>query len=704
MQSCKQDEIQREAALELLKKNPVFWSRLGFGYDPPLKNNSGRPLVFTENLSKYGKYHRSFQSIGVNIHTCIVHLGWMGVDEYDYSLTDRVLEEIFQQNSDIYFIPRVKLNVPVDWCYENPEEVFVYPNGPQTAEEIRAMVGTLQQDYIGYDAPQGYYMAGDYVDTRPNVGGLIARQSFSSQKWLHDAGIAFEKFIDHLESGKYGDRILGYHIAYGTSGECVLWGRISGRYGDYGIGHKQKFYQWGLEKYGSQQELSQAWNQTNITPENLQLPTPEARYNQNSSIKDYFRDNENGVIVTDFDEFSSKINADAIEYFARIVRRKAPTKLTGAFYGYFIHIDNSAYTGYLALERLLNSPHIDFFAAPKSYYRCRAGEPGGVLCAAQSVNRRKLWLDELDNRTHLAKNVPEKYLSANFEETKTVFWREYAKNLADSSGFWWMDLGGDWFDSPDIMETFSQITQVNKFLQAEVHHSEADILVILDEQCLVHMNICPELRLGFMEDFLCELHNTGCITDVYRLSDLEFLDLSQYKLIIFAHTFEIADHQRKYINNISADKVLLFNYAAGIISETSVSLDNCRKLTGIALEEYWDDRFAFPQLRAEVSKTIRPNGGVNMVNTQPFLQAADLRAITDHIGCHAYAPCGCTVYGDCRFVGIFPSEDIDTEIVMRKKGTYQNILTGEVYTNVERIPLKLKAKEAAFYIKQPKDV
>ena len=85
-------------------------------------------------------------------------------------------------------------------------------------------------------------MAGDYVDPRPNVGGMIARQSFSSQKWLHDAGIALEKFIDHLETGKYGDRIMGYHIAYGTSGECVLWGRISARYGDYGIGHKKPLF------------------------------------------------------------------------------------------------------------------------------------------------------------------------------------------------------------------------------------------------------------------------------------------------------------------------------------------------------------------------------------------------------------------------------------------------------------------------------
>ena len=38
---------------EYLRNNPVFWSRLGFCYDPPLKNEQGKPLVFTENFEKY---------------------------------------------------------------------------------------------------------------------------------------------------------------------------------------------------------------------------------------------------------------------------------------------------------------------------------------------------------------------------------------------------------------------------------------------------------------------------------------------------------------------------------------------------------------------------------------------------------------------------------------------------------------------------
>ena len=138
--------MNKKQALELLKNNPVFWSRLGFCYDPPLPDEKGQPLVFQPDFTYQLKIHDDFSDSGIKIHTCILHSGWVGVDKYDYSLCDKVLEGIFKSGKTRYFIPRIKLNVPIDWCRENPEEVFVYENGPQTAEEIRALAGTLKQD------------------------------------------------------------------------------------------------------------------------------------------------------------------------------------------------------------------------------------------------------------------------------------------------------------------------------------------------------------------------------------------------------------------------------------------------------------------------------------------------------------------------------------------------------------------------------
>ena len=116
--------MNKKQALEILKNNPVFWSRLGFCYDPPLSDEKGQPLVFQPDFTYQLKIHDDFSDAGVKIHTCILHSGWVGVNKYDYSLCDKVLEGIFKSGKTLYFIPRIKLNVPIGWCRENPEEVF----------------------------------------------------------------------------------------------------------------------------------------------------------------------------------------------------------------------------------------------------------------------------------------------------------------------------------------------------------------------------------------------------------------------------------------------------------------------------------------------------------------------------------------------------------------------------------------------------
>ena len=89
--------MTREEACRLLADAPVFWSRLGFCYDPPRAGADGKPIVFCEDFAKYRRCHYAFSAIGVNVHSSIIHSGWMGVDRYDYSLTDRTLDALLSE-------------------------------------------------------------------------------------------------------------------------------------------------------------------------------------------------------------------------------------------------------------------------------------------------------------------------------------------------------------------------------------------------------------------------------------------------------------------------------------------------------------------------------------------------------------------------------------------------------------------------------
>ena len=175
--------MNKDNITDFLGKNPFFWSRLGFCYDPPRAGKDGKQIIFSRDFEDYRRVHRQFADAGVKLHTTILHSGWVADGKFDYTLTDEILDEVFRGNPDIYYMPRVKLNVPPDWCRNHPEDTFVYYFGPRDAESISALAETPEQDYFGFDS-DGYSVNGGkgvWKDDRVNRGGLIGLQSFSSE-------------------------------------------------------------------------------------------------------------------------------------------------------------------------------------------------------------------------------------------------------------------------------------------------------------------------------------------------------------------------------------------------------------------------------------------------------------------------------------------------------------------------------------------
>ena len=397
----------------ILRNKTIFWSRLGIGIGHKALDEDGNPVIGNDTFSEL-KYHQDFYKRGIKLHSFILEAGWVGDGVYNFTTTDKTMDAAVQIGEDAMLIPRIKLDPPYEWLKNNPEEVCVYYGGPQTTEEISALVDTPLHDQLGYDAPDGMYM-GNPKYTRPNVGGKISNQSFSSDKWLHDTKEMLKVLLTHLEE-KYGDKILGYHIAYGVSGETLLWGRVKRDCGDYGINHQRKFKAFLKEKYGIEAEIA----------------PPEQRYFKRDNASDYMRAND--PVSRYYDEFMGEINSYAIEYLCKAVKEIAPTKLTGVFYGYFMGIAQTGYTGHTHIQKLLDSPYVDFFAAPKLYDRCAPGDSSGEHSITQSVNLTKVWVDECDVRTHLAApDTPKIWASENMLQTRNALYRELSKNLSHNS-------------------------------------------------------------------------------------------------------------------------------------------------------------------------------------------------------------------------------------------------------------------------------
>ena len=712
--------------MELLRTHSVFWSKLGYCYDPPRKGPDGKYILFASDFDRFTRIQADFAKAGIKIFSSILFNGWVGVDQYDYELTDQVLAAVFEKTPDILYIPRIKLNVPLEWCKANPEELFVYYDGPRDAEGIRALVETPRHDILGYNSPHGYGNTFGYQDDRPNVGGLISLQSFSSKKWLADASEALRRIIERLENGPYADRIPAYHIAYGACGETCLWGRCGHDEGDFGIANRRAFFDWAVKRHGSVETLRKAWACPDITRDHIEPPSPERRKSMPESLQTLLRDESRELLTIDYDRFMSDVNVDAMEHFGRITKELTGGKPVGYFYGYVLECDNAAYTGWLGYDRVLNSPYIDFIAAPKSYYRNGPNEPGGILGIAQSFNRKKLWMDEIDNHTHLVPGSSCK----SFEDTRKVLWREFAKNLSLGSNFWWMDLGGGWYDSPGIMKEIAVMEKLAAKLRQQPRTSIAQTLLIVDEESICHTSQNGVFHRLLLQDMVREFNSTGGVVDIYRLSDLAEMDLSQYRLVVPLHTFALTSQKWDTVRaRLAESATILWCYAPGAIAGGTVSLANIDKLTGFSLIERgtaqaasvlfdglpsaeWASADNNPVLFLEIIPKENQavigsysGGGAAVVAegrsiycAAPILKAEHLRSIMEAAGCHLYAPSGTVIYGDNRFIALFNGTDTDFELLFPSPHDVIGVVTGESYRQAESIRISMAERSMSFFI------
>ena len=739
-------EVQTQPAAEsattakiknILLNNSVFWSRLGWAYNPPRLDENGKTVMLVQDDSPERRFHRDFKNAGVKIHSTILFSGWVAPGKYDYSATDETLEKLFGgAGADILYIPRIKLDPPPAWCAENPEDTTVYYPGRLSKEEIAELACTPAHDWSGMEWPKGYNAYGnprDRVDDRPNVMGLIGLQSFSSEKWLRDAGEALRRLIRRIEGGKYAKNVIAYHIAYGQTGETAFWRaweKNDYRFGDYGINNLRAFYDWGIKKYGSREALAKAWKQPEISRGNVKLPTPMRRELHWNSHAEFFRASEEDRICIDYEKFCGEINVRAIEYFSKIVKEESG-KAAGAFYGYYLNVPRAAYSGHLEFDALLKSPNVDFLAAPKGYRNYGPASAGSVQTPPMSINRKKIFISEIDPPTHLVKWSPAK----NMEGTRTVLRREFASAMQSGSGFWWMDLGGGWYDSPEIMGEIGEIEKAAAKIRARKAEPVAEVLIVSDPESFYYSKPHWMLHQDLLKDSIIQIRKAGAPVDHYRLADLKDLDLSRYRAVAFMNCARIADSDWEEISKrLRPDATLIWHHAPAVWGE---KYDPARsvKITGFKLAKRPASKAETIRFSGAAAKPLKkdfaattaeffpphpnpekpyptfsadPSNGAEVLAKYsdgsaafakikrgertcyfvsiPIFKAETYRKIFDAAGVRAPAPAGCAVYADSRFTAFFPSRDAEAKL--SGKAAQKDLFTGEKYAGGQTVKLK----------------
>lgn len=691
-----------EERIEFLRQNPIFWSRFGFE-----KENGD-----WEKHAQHAKRHKALFDKGIIAHSSIIPSGWIAPDTYDYTETDRLFEMLFSTAPNIVFLPRVKLNVPAGWCAAHPEDVFVYAGGPRTAEEIAQLIDT------------------DVHGSHPwKETDIIAQQSFSSKQWIKDASEALRRFVLHIEESKWADRIIGYHIAYGTSGETTQWATWDMNpchKGDYGVSATKAFIEYAARRGKSYDDIPPI-------PERFYIdgvPVENNRYHIGTpSLDRLFYHTEADERCMIYSEFTRDTNVDAVEAFCKVVKDIVPQKVAGVFHGYIAEANNCANMQHTGFDRILSSPYVDFISAPKGYIRVGPTEPGFGQGVPNSVNRKKLWLDELDNRTHLCTKITRPkhdYPAKNFAQTRGVYWREFTKNIAFHQGYWWMDLNGGWLDSEEIQNEvkFLNETAQELYLERDRHKSVSEVLLVIDENVMHRMRPNYDLHDATIGYTGSTVKECGVPIDTYRTADLDEIDVSKYKLIIFLNAF-CADIERlkDILRNTSPDCHVVWNYTAGIIDKAdgSFGLDNVRRLTGMTVGEYPTEgccehpNNCFPMIYVEESEGVSAlyryadgrvrmascedaDGRVHILNAMPSdVTVEDMRVLIEDAGVHTYAPAYCVVHADNRFLYVLSERNAHVNISFAERVTCRNEFTGEEFEDVDTLSLDMDEGTGAYF-------
>jgi len=687
-----------EEKIEYLRRNPIFWSRLGY----ELESGGWEPHVINAGR------HKTFYEKGIEVHSSIIPIGWVGPDQYDYTETDKYFELLFSTCPDLVFLPRIKLNVPKGWCEANPDDVFVYGCGPRKREDIIAMLGTEAHGSHPF-----------------KLTDMIAQQSFFSKKWIADASEALRRFIEHTESSQWADRIIGYHLAYGTSGETTQWGTWNPdpfHKGDYGINATKAFIEYAAERgktYDAVPPIEERFYiEEGGTPYDFQVGTP--------TLDQLFFHTEKDEQSILYAEFHADGNVDAIEAFGKVVRELVPQKVIGAFYGYLLGHAKAANFQHAGLERILNSPYVDFIASPKGYARVSPTDPGLGQAIPNSVNLKKLWVDEIDNRTHICTNLSRPqhdFPAKNFDQTRAVYWREFTKNVSHHQGYWWMDLGGGWLDSEEIQDEIVLMHKVSDqlYLEKESHKSVTEVLLLIDENNLFRMRPNCAVTAG-LQNVGSVIKETGAPMDLYRVTDLPELDLSQYKVILFLNAF-YEDHEKlqELLKKTRPDCHIIWDYAAGILNarDGSFGTQNIQKLTGFSVGEYPKGASPYEEPRHPVlyvngqdgvtaverhadgkiktASRKASDGRTHILCTLPTdMTAESARALLEAAGVHLYAPAYCVVHADNRFLYLLSEKKQTVTVTFPHPTTCENIFTGERFDSVTTLTQEMEEGTCIF--------
>jgi hypothetical protein len=251
--------------------------------------------------------------------------------------------------------------------------------------------------------------------------------------------------------------------------------------------------------------------------------------------------------------------------------------------------------GHLDIERILRSPDVDYLSSPQTYqpYSREVGGTGMSRGLVESCTLHgKLWLDEMDQPTHLGTSG-DKSWSCTLPDALSQLRRNVAHPLLRGHGLWYYDFGprfsGGWWDDPVLIAEIRRLREHFDRRMEMDYVSNADVLLLGD------MEVFYQTGHSFASDPVSEPALDRCASAMYRsgvlfhmawLCDLEIIDWSRYRAVVFANSWLLTPRQSALVRERAAreGRHLVWVYAPGYSDGDRLSGARVSATTGIEVE------------------------------------------------------------------------------------------------------------------------
>lgn len=530
----------------------------------------------------YREHIQDFAASGIEVFRLSLPLGWVGPDRYDYTEGDETVAAFCAAGPDIRLFPLLWLDGPESKWWE-----LVYPD--EVAVAIDRRTGSVRRTHPAVPAPaqpgRSGLAEGDLFDRHHQ--GAPCLHSFASDIWRTGVMEALRRAITHYESAFPG-RFTGYYLCGGLSYEWFNWGNYTDEVlFDYSEPMKRHFRRWLERRYGTTSACAAAWRRPACPFAGIEPPPPAER-----PARDAYPllIPAQQTPAADFALALADAQSDVFLEACRTARScAAPDARIGGLFGYWwTQTDHPgpARSGHLALQRVLESPDVDFLGSPYDYTNRGVGGVNTSQGMPGSIRRHgKAYINSTDIKLAEDRHGWQPFIRVprTEEEAVELMKRDFAFSMGEGQEQSWVDLFGGAFRHPALRDTLARLHHIARLhTDARVPPRE-ECLVVVDEESLRWTTPNTPMTVplfGVQKQW--NLLRSGFPWSFITLSDYLALDFPDARLVYFVNLFRAdADLDRRLHERLRASScTAIWTLWPGALADDGFDVRGVERRTG----------------------------------------------------------------------------------------------------------------------------